>query len=169
MCPGDGHTSGRRDESRIDIVFAQRHVGAIRAVEDQRKLLLIADAQQHQRGQPRGIGPDRRHIDALAHQFLADEPAHMLIANAGDQRRFQPQPGGAGGHVGGRAADVFLKRPHVFQPPADLRAVKIDRGSTDGDQIKAFGHVSISDTLIARPSATDFSAASASAKAISPS
>jgi hypothetical protein len=34
-----------RDESLLDVVFAQRHVCAIGSVEDQRELLLVANAE----------------------------------------------------------------------------------------------------------------------------
>jgi hypothetical protein len=56
---------------------------------------------------------------------------------------FRPSRAVPGGDVGGRAADVFLERPHILQPPADLRAVKVDRGAADGDDVKRarVGHV----------------------------
>ena len=81
-----GHDgTGRGNEALVNVIFAQRHIGAVFAVEDQGKLLLIADAQQNQSRQPVRIGLHALHIDAFARQFLADEAAHMLVAYAGDQ------------------------------------------------------------------------------------
>ena len=83
-----------------------------------------------------GIGLHPVRIHPLARQLLANEPPHMLVADPGDHRGFQPQPRRAAGDVGGRAADILVEAPHVLQPPADLRAVKIDRRPADGDQVK---------------------------------
>ena len=49
-----------RDEGLVDVARRQRHVGAVLAVEDQRERLAVADAEDHQRGQPLGIGHARR-------------------------------------------------------------------------------------------------------------
>ena len=100
---------GLRDKAFVDVIFAQRHVGAVLAVKDQRELLVIADTQQDQRGQAFRIGLYTPHIHAFARQFFADEAAHMFIADAGDQRGFQAKACGACGHIGGAAPDVFLE------------------------------------------------------------
>ena len=65
---------------------------------------------------------------------MCSSPTRVISAD------FSPSRAVPAGDVGGRAADVFLKRPHVLQPPADLRAVKIDRGPADGDDVQ---HVSL--------------------------
>jgi hypothetical protein len=65
MRAGDGHASRFGDEGRVNVVFAQRHVGTVLAIEDQREPVLIADAQQNQRRQAFRVGPDASHIDAL--------------------------------------------------------------------------------------------------------
>ena len=127
MGAGGGDTARLGDEGGVDVIFAQRHVSAVFPVKDQRKLMLIANAQDHQRRQPRRISGKAAHIDAFAHQLFADEAAHMLIANPADQRRAQPQPRGSGSDIGGGATDVFLERRHILQPPADLRAIKVNR------------------------------------------
>ncbi len=65
MRAGRHHRARFGDEGGVDVVDAQRHVGAILAIEDQRELLLVANAEQHQRRQPLRIGPDAAHVDAL--------------------------------------------------------------------------------------------------------
>ena len=82
------------------------------------------------------IGYDAVGRDALADHLLADEAAHGLVADAGDEARSQAQPRGADGDVGGAAADRLGEGRHVLQPSADLLAVEIDRGAADGDDIQ---------------------------------
>ena len=79
------HATGFSNKCRVNIRLTDRHISAIFTVEDQRKLGLIADAQQNQRCQPLGIGHDTSGIDPLPLQLLNNEPAHMFITNAGDQ------------------------------------------------------------------------------------
>ncbi len=134
------HGAGIGDKILVDVILAQCHVGTILAVKDQREAVLVADAQQHKRRQPVGIGLDAAQIHAFTRQFLADEAAHMLVAHTGDQCRFQPKPRGARRHVGRRAADVFLKSPHVFETTADLRAVEVNRRTANGHQIQFLRH-----------------------------
>ena len=81
------HGPRASDELRINIIDRQPHVRAILAVEDQRKLLLIANTQQHQRSQAIRVGLDPGRIHALVLQLLADKAPHMFIADAGDYRR----------------------------------------------------------------------------------
>ncbi len=100
-------TQRARRQNRIDIVFRQRHVGAVLAVEDQRKLVFVADTEKDQCGQPFLVRLHAAHIDALAHQLLADEAAHMLIADAGDQRRLQTEPRSARRDIG-RGATRYI-------------------------------------------------------------
>jgi hypothetical protein len=133
-----GGQNGTRagNEIFVDIGLGQGHIGAVLAIEDQRKATVVADAQQNQRGQAVRIGCHTAHVHALALQLFADEAAHMLIPDPCDHGRFQTQPRGATGNVGGRSADIFRERAHVFQPAADLLAVKIDRGPADRDHVK---------------------------------
>ncbi len=99
---GAGHrdAAGFRDEGWIDIVFAERHVSAVFAVEDQRKLVLVANAKQHQRCQALGIGHNAAHIDAFAYQLLANEAAHVLVCHARDDCALQAKSRGARGDIG---------------------------------------------------------------------
>ena len=133
--------AGRGDEGFVDVLLAQRHVGAVLAVKDQRKPMVVADAKEDKRGQPRGVGLDALHIDPLARKFLADEAAHVFVADPRDDRRFQPEPRRPRRDVGGRAADILAERPHILKPPADLHAIEIDRGPADGDDVERLRHV----------------------------
>ena len=49
---------GRGDVGLVDVGLVERHVGAVLAVEDQREGLLVADAEDDQRGQPLRVGDD---------------------------------------------------------------------------------------------------------------
>ena len=52
MGPGREHRPGLGDEALVDVVLGQPHVGAVLAVEDQREPLVVADAEEDERGQP---------------------------------------------------------------------------------------------------------------------
>jgi hypothetical protein len=139
--PGRHHRARGGHVALVDVILAQRHVRAVVAVEDQRELLLVADAEDHQRGQPLRIGDDAARVDPLLGKLFLDEPAHVLIADAGDERRLQTQPCRAGRHVGGGAADILVEAGHVFETAADLCAVKVHRGPSDRDHVEGFRHV----------------------------
>ena len=141
MGAGREHGAGLGDEALVDVVLGQPHVGAVLAVEDQREALVVADAEDDQRGQPLGVDLHPAGVDALAGQLLDDEAAHVLVADAGDHRGLQPQPRRAAGDVGRRAADVLREGAHVLQAPADLVAVEIDRRPADGDEVERLHRV----------------------------
>ena len=84
---------GRGDEVAVEIALLDRHVGAVLAIEDQREGVAVANAEDDERGQALRIGLDVAGIDAFRFQGLADEAAHMFVADTGDERRPQPQPG----------------------------------------------------------------------------
>ena len=84
---------GRGDEVAVEIALLDRHVGAVLAIEDQREGVAVANAEDDERGQALRIGLDVAGIDAFRFQGLADEATHMFVADTGDERRLQPQPG----------------------------------------------------------------------------
>ena len=88
------------DKVRVNIGFAQRHIRAILAVEDQGELLLIANSQQNQSCQPFRIGDNAAGLDPFSGERLADKPAHMFITHPCDECRFQTEPGCSDCHVG---------------------------------------------------------------------
>ncbi len=114
------------DVVRVDVAFVERAVGAILTIEDEREGLFVADAEQHKCGEAHRIGPNALDIDALARALFADEPPHVLVADAGDQAAFQPQPRGADGDVRRASADGLGEARHVLKTPADLRAIEVD-------------------------------------------
>ena len=71
MRAGDDHGLGPGDQILVDVAFAQRGIGAVLAVEDEREGVLVADAQDHQCGEPVRVGDDAAHVDALARALLA--------------------------------------------------------------------------------------------------
>src|SRR5690606_33678835 len=73
----------------------------------------------------------------FALQRLEQEAAHLLVADARDHRALQPQPGGAEGDVGRRAAEVFREAGGVFEPAADLLRVEVDREPAQAGQVPA--------------------------------
>src|SRR5262249_29279100 len=131
MRTGRHDRAGIGNEGLVDVVLGECHIRAVLAIEDERELVFIADAEQDERGQTRGVSLDPAHIDALALELFADEPAHVLVADAGYQPGPQPEPRCPAGDVGRGAADVLVERPHVLEPAADLCAVEVDRGSSD--------------------------------------
>ena len=122
---------------RIDVALVERAVGAIVAIEDEREGLFVADAEQDKRGQPDRIGPDAGDVDALARALLADEAAHVLVADPGDEAALQAEARRADRDVGRTAADRLGERRHVLQAAADLHAVEVDRRAADGDDVEA--------------------------------
>ena len=91
MGAGDDDGAGVGDERGVDVGFAEGHVGAVLAEEDHREVVLVADAEDDERGQPLGVGDDAADVDAFGDQGLADEAAHLLVADAGDQPRLRPR------------------------------------------------------------------------------
>ncbi len=123
---GDQHGVGALDQRRVDVALVQGGVGTVGAIEDQREAVLVADAEDDQRGEPARVGRHPGDIDALANQLLADEAAHVLVADAGDDRRAQAEPCGADRDVRGASADGLRKARHILEPAADLLAVEVD-------------------------------------------
>ncbi len=143
---GDGDRAGVGDQGLVDVGLAEGHVGAVLAVEDQREMGLVADAEDDEGGEALGVGDDAAGVDAFGGEGLADEAAHVLVADAGDQAGAQAEAGGAAGDVGGGAADVLVEARHVLEPAADLGAVEIDRRAADGDDVEC-RHAPVSSPL----------------------
>ena len=134
----DGGRGG--DEILVDVVLAQGAVGAVVAVEDERECLLVAYAEQHERGEALTVHHEPAGVDALARQLLAHEAAHGLLAHAADEGRLQPEARSTDRDVGGTATDGPGKRRDVLQATADLLPVKVDADTPDGDEIKLSVH-----------------------------
>ena len=126
----------RADEVSVEIRHVDGHVGAVFPVEDEGKGLPIAYAENDQGRQALGVGRNVAHVDALGGQGLADEAAHMLVADARQGSGFQAQPGAADGDVGGATADIFGETRHVLQPAAHLLAIEIDARPAEADDVE---------------------------------
>ena len=57
------------------------------------------------------------------------------------QAALQAEPRRADGDVGRAAADRLGEARHVLEPAADLRAIEVDRGAADGDDVERLGTV----------------------------
>src|SRR3546814_1491154 len=100
MRPGNDDSARRSNEGLVDIALAERHVGAVFAIEDQRKLRVVTDAEDYQRGQPFRIDLHSLRRHALAGELFEDEASHVLIADAADQSRLQAQSRAATSDIG---------------------------------------------------------------------
>ena len=92
MGPGQHHGLGGGDVVRVDVAFGEGHVGAFLTVENERKGIRVANAENDQRRQPFRVRDQSRRIHALALKSLANEPAHVLVADAADEACPQAQP-----------------------------------------------------------------------------
>ena len=98
--------------------------------------MLVADAQEHQRRESRGVGAHAAGVDPLARELLAHEAAHGLVPHAGNQRGLEPEARGADGDVRRTAADPLGESQHVLEPAVDLLPVEVDADAADRDEIE---------------------------------
>ena len=87
----DGECARRGNKGFVDIRRLDGHVGAVLAIEDQRKSLAILDAEQDQTGQPLWIAAYVADIAADAAQCIEQEATHVVVAHARQHRRAQAQ------------------------------------------------------------------------------
>ena len=71
------------DQILVDVVLAERHVGAILAIEDEREVLPVADAEDDEGRQALGVHLHTARVDPLARKLLDDESPHVLVAHSG--------------------------------------------------------------------------------------
>jgi hypothetical protein len=87
VCAVDQHGLRRGEQRMIEIELVERHVGAVFAIEDERKGFAIANSEHDQGGQALGIGVHAPHIHALAHEFFANESPHVIGADTSQESR----------------------------------------------------------------------------------
>ncbi len=126
MRAGDEDRARGTDEIFRNIVLAKRVVGAVVAIEKEREGFVVLDGEDRKCGQPLRVGDDAARLHAFALKLLADEAAHLFVADARQERRFQAEARCAHGNVAGAAADGFGEARHVFEPRADLLSVEVD-------------------------------------------
>ena len=132
----DQQRTSRGDEILRDVVLAQGRVGAVVAVENQRKGTVVLHREQDQRSETLGIDRDAGDINPFADHLFTDETAHLLVAYTGNERGFQPKPCRADGNVRWRAANGFRERGNVFEARTDLLAVKVNRAAAHSDHVQ---------------------------------
>ena len=137
-----GHSDAARfgDKVRINIRFAQSHIGTILAIKDKGKLLLVSDSENGQCRQTLRIGFHPARIDAQSLQLFANEASHMFVTHACNDRRTNAELGRTSSHIGGTSSDIFLKGSHIFQSAADLTSVQIHGAAPNCNKIKCFLH-----------------------------
>ena len=129
--PGAAHGVG------VDLVGADLQVGSRRlAVEVQREVVRREDLAERHRRRVLVVGGDVAVVDAEPAQFLADEPAERIVADAGDQRRAVAQAGGGHRDVGRAAAEELAERLDVLESDADLKGVDVDAAAPDGEDVE---------------------------------
>ncbi|MOA19154.1 hypothetical protein D3C78_1395140 [compost metagenome] len=126
MGTGDQQGFTGSDEGFADVFGPQCHVGAVFAVEDQRKGFAVLEPQQDHGGQALRINLDATDIAAFTGQGFNEEAPHMVVPYPAQHRRLEPQPRGAEGDVGGRAAEVLGKAAYILQPRPDLLRIEVD-------------------------------------------
>ena len=136
MRAGDDDRLGARDIGLVDVALVERRIGAVLAIEDQRERLVVADAEQHQRCQAVGVGVHAGDVHALARALLADEAAHVFVADARDEPAPETEPRRADSDVGRAAADSLGEARHVLEPAANLGAIEVDRRAAYGDDVE---------------------------------
>ncbi len=131
----DGAASG--DEALVDVAFIQRHVGAVRAIENHRRDALAFHGKQHKRRQALPVDMHSVDGDAFANKLFADEAAHLLGAHARDQGRLEPEPRRSDRDIGRAATHRLCETPDVLELAPDLLAVEVDGRAADADHIEA--------------------------------
>ena len=91
------------------IVDGQRAVGAVVAVEGQRKPVGRLNRQDDRAGAAARLARDEARLDLLAIEKRGDEVADLIVADRGEQRRAQAEPARADADVGRAAADVGVE------------------------------------------------------------
>ena len=142
MCPGYEQCFAGGNEVGGEVGHFDRHVSAVIAEKDQRKGVPVLDAQNHQPGEPVGVRHDMADIDATACKLLANEAAHVFIADSCQHGRLQPKACTAVRDIAGGPPEIFGEARRVFQSTADLVTVEVDRGPAQTNYVKGtMGHV----------------------------
>ncbi len=101
MRTGDEQRTALRDERFVDVGFGDGHVGTVLAHEDQRKRVLVLDAEHHRAGEPVRVGADVAHVTAFTCDGLDEKAAVAVVAHARNQCRLETEAGAAERRVGG--------------------------------------------------------------------
>ncbi len=117
--------------------FGDRHVGAVLAQEDQRKRVLVLDAEHDRAGQARRVDADVADVAAFARDRLDQETPQPVVADARDQRGLEAQARAAERGVRRRAAQVLGEAGDILEAGADLLRVEIDRETAEADDVES--------------------------------
>ena len=119
------HRPRRANKILVDVLLAERHVGAVLAVEDQRELLASRMPRMTRAVRrsgsiftPRVSTPSRASCSRMKRP-MCSSPTPVITAD------FNPSRAVPQAMFVGEPPMYFVERPHVLQPPADLSAVEI--------------------------------------------
>ena len=76
---------GGGDEGLVHVILAKGHVGAVVAIEDERKGVAVTHAENHERGEPLLVGDDAGGLDPFPRQLLQDEAPDLLVTHPRQQ------------------------------------------------------------------------------------
>src|SRR5882724_7683928 len=105
----DEYGTRRLEPRAVKVLLAQRHIGAVLAVENEREGVAIADTQYDQGSQALRIGQNAANIDTFPDELFADEAPHVIGADACQQTGIESQSSGGYGRVCRASADILGK------------------------------------------------------------
>ena len=119
----------------LDLRLADRHVRAVLAQEDQRKRVLVLDAQHDGGRESRRVDADVTDVAAFARDRLDEEAPHRVVADTRDQTRLQAEARAAERRVRRRSAEILCEGRHVLEACADLLRVEIDAEAAETQDV----------------------------------
>ena len=99
--------------ARATSSMVERAVGAVVAIERQRKSVRRLNRQDDRAGAAAGLARNEPRLDLLAIEKRGDEVADLIVADGGQQRRSQAEAARADADVGRAAADVGVEAADV--------------------------------------------------------
>ena len=136
MRAGDQQRAALRDVRLLDLGIADRHVGAVLAQEDQRKRVLVLDAENDRCGQSIRVDADVADVAAFPRDGFGEEAPHRIVADARNQSCVEAEPRTTECGIRRRAAEILREARHVFQSRTDLLRVEVDAEASEADDIE---------------------------------
>ena len=126
---GELEHAALRDRRGENVIDRQRNIGAVVAVEHQRKFIRRFDAEHDRAGMPAGFARAGADVHSFPGQKMRDKIADRVLAERGQERGIQAQPAAADAHVRGGAADVGGEAANIDEPGPDIVAVEVHAGT----------------------------------------
>ena len=110
-------------------------VAQVDTCEGYTERVAIFEAEQHERGEPFAIDAHMTHVTAFAFEGFGEKAPHVIVADAREHRRLEPEPRAPECDVRRRSAQILCKRRYVFEPRADLLRIQIDGETPEAHDI----------------------------------